>query len=474
MNKVFKWFTAEGACEHAEAYTSWFARTFDVSNFSGIEKLFYCFLSYCAKLSVVPRRAFLVAYLSVDAKRDIKKYNIKTDTMESYDYREASQLEAAFSIIAQVAKDTYEQYLEEDISSRDFKVDIYDYMVSRSSEDIQKAMLDTYPKLTDGSDVRELSEHLKADLVTIEETFNTDKIKEIDYSSSSNDGETKMRFLCPTRIPAIDGDCGGIYTRMLVTIAAQPGGGKTRLALVHYAYQVLTVAKQDVLFYETELSVSQTKNILIAYHITQIYGGRIKIPDSLMNKPEDMTEQQKQIYESAKIDLFESDKYGKFIVKEECIVENLEDELRSFVKISDKPGLIVIDYMGLIESVPASKWDKSLDDYQIITNAYKIVRKILKAYDVGAVCINQYNDKGIDAAYAGKPMRSGYIQGGHITHRHTDYHLDMTYTEEQWLAHVRGLSSSKSRGSGGFSNALLQLDLSVSYFTQQVKQGRGA
>ena len=128
----------------------------------------------------------------------------------------------------------------------------------------------------------------------------------------------------------------------------------------------------------------------------------------------------------------------------------------------------MIDYMGLIQSEPESKWDKRLEQYEIITRGYEETRRILKHIDVSAVCINQYNDKGIDAAYAGKPIRSGHVQGGHIVQRHTDYDISMTFTEEQKLAQVRSLSTSKTRGTAGFSNVLLSTDLSVSIFRQEL------
>ena len=87
---------------------------------------------------------------------------------------------------------------------------------------------------------------------------------------------------------------------------------------------------------------------------------------------------------------------------------------------------------------------------------------------MAAVCINQYNDEGINAAYAGKTIRPGHVQGGHIANRHTDYDLSMTYTEEQKLANLRTLANTKPRGSGGFKPVQLKTDLSISMFRQEV------
>jgi hypothetical protein len=189
-----------------------------------------------------------------------------------------------------------------------------------------------------------------------------------------------------------------------------------------------------------------------------------------MNKYDEMTDEQKQIYESARIDLFESGNYGKFIFKEDLVVEDYYDEAESVAKVYTNLGLVVIDYMGLCSSVPSDKWARRREQYEIITDAYEITRKIVKRLNVAALCINQYNDKGIEAAYAGKAIRSGYVQGGHIVQRHTDYDMHMTFTEEQELAGVRTLSTAGVRGAKGFRNVLLSTDLSVSIFRQELRK----
>lgn len=468
MERVFKWFTKEGGDPRANIYTDWFARYFDPKDFDGVDRLFMCFLKYCSKLSVVPRKEFLTSYLKVDGKRDIKKYNVRTDTMTSLDYRESSQLEEAYQIISGAAQSAYDSYVQVDLTDRDFKIDIYDFMSEKRSDRIQQVMMEAYPRLTDGSNIGEVSTDLRNNLAELDEIYDTNKIKDIDYTTSNEDESGEMHFLAKTGIPCIDGDIGGIYTTLIYTFNGQPGGGKSRFVFVHFIYKVLTEAKKDVLLYELELSKGQVRNILIAYHITRVYGGRIKIPDSLMNKKQEMTDEQRQIYESAKIDLFESGNYGKLYIKEELVVERYRDEAISVIKASNNMGLIAIDYMGLAESQPESKWDRQKDGYEIITDAYIITRKILKTADIAAVCINQYNDKGIEAAYAGKPIRSGHVQGGHIVQRHTDYDLSMTFTEEQELAKVRMLSVSKRRGTAGFKNVMFSTDLSVSIFRQEL------
>lgn len=466
MEHIFKWFTAESECEYSGTYTRWFARNFKPENFYDIDRLFVCYLSYCSKLNIVPSKQFLLAYLKVDGKQDIKKYEVKTESLGSYDYRETSQLEEAYQAISQQASDTYDFYVQQDLTGHSFKVDIYEYIKTRKSDAIEKAMLRTYAKLTDGTDPTDVGDEMRRKLADIDEVFNPEKIKDIDYTGDTNE-DKKMDFVAKTGIPAIDGDLGGIYTRLIYTLTGQPKGGKTRFALTNFVYPVLVQAKKDVVFYELELTEMQVKNILIAYHIIKVYGGKVKIPDSLMNKGE-MTPEQQQIYESARIDLFESGRYGKFIFREECVVEEFQDELSNIIRDNPEVKLIGIDYMGMINSEPANKYERRKEMYQIITDAFKVVKTTIKRADCAAVCINQFNDDGIAAAYAGKPIRSGYTQGGHVVTRYTDYDLYITFTEEQWLAKIRILTLAAGRGSEGFGTVPLSVDMSCSLFNQEL------
>lgn len=466
MERILKWMTSEGS-DKAAIYTQWFANTFTPDNFSGIDEVYACFIKYCANLNIVPSQNFLESYLRVDGMSDVKRYNIKLEEMGAYDYNQLSQLMEAYEVIKQVASSTYEVYLESDLEGRDFKVDMYEFMSMMKSEKITQAMMRTLPAMQDGSNITEVSKALQSSLASIDYTYNVEKIKDIDFTPSSKREKQKMVRIAMTGIECIDSDAKGIFTHLIYTINAQPSGGKTRFAFIHFAYRVLVQAKKDVVIYETELTEAQTENIFIAYHITQLYGGTIKIPDTLINNG-DLTPEQERIVESARIDLFESGKYGNLLIKDECVVESLENELWAIVRTYPNMAMIMIDYMGLIKSRPVNRFDRRLETYQIITDAYIAVRNVVKVAPVCGVCINQYNDEGIKAALAGKMIGPGHIQGGHIVHRHTDYDLSITYTDEQKLAQIRNLQNSKTRGTGGFNPAILRVDLSVSIFRQEV------
>lgn len=462
MEHILKWFTDKGD-SNALAYVMWFANIFSPNDFNGIDSIMAAYLKYCADLSVVPCYRYLLSYLKIDGMKDVKRYNIKFDDMDSYDYDQLSQLMEAYEVIKQVTTSAYEQYMQEDLTGREFKVDMYEYMSSVKSERISQVLMKMLPKLTDGSDVNQLSDDIKYELTHIDEIYDVSSLDEID-TTVANIQEQKMEQITDTGIDAIDGDIGGIYSHLIYTLNAQPAGGKTRMALIHFIYRVMVKAKKDCGYYSTELTATQVKNILIAHHVAQLFGK--KIPDSLMNKGELNAEQQKY-YETAKADLFESGKYGQLIVKEECIVEKMKGEINAMCRANPNLKLICVDYMGLVESEPEGKYAKRLDGYEIITEAYKVIRRFVKTKNIAALCINQFNDKGIEAASTGKTIKSGYVQGGHIVNRHTDYDLCLTYTDEQKMGNIRTLQNTKTRGTEGFKPVTLRVDLSVSLFQQE-------
>ena len=466
MEKVFKWLTQDGGDPKAVTYVNWFARNFSPNDFTGIDRLMVCFIQYCASLSISPTKKFFMSYLKVDGKRDMKKYNIRTDTMSSFDYNETSQLEAGFQTLAGIAGDTYDRYMEQDLTDRSFKVDVDMFLSEMQTEAIQSTFYKYFSQLSDGFDPRDVSLGARSALAKVDTVFDRGKIKTVEYVSAADD-DLDMRFICKTGLPCIDGDVGGIYTDMIYTFTGQPGSGKTRFAWVHFVYQIITVAKEDVLVYNLELSDSQAKNIIIAYHILRLYGGRIKIPDSVMNKKE-MTEEQQRIYEAAKIDLFESGNYGKIIIRGQLVVEEYEQEVTDIKRDNPNLSFVTIDYLGFSKSKPTTKWDARKQKYEIITDAYDISVDLKKALHIGFLCLNQYTDEGITAALAGKKIRSGHVQGGQVVERHSDYDMTMTMTEEQELANVRSLSIAKKRGSKGFNNVTISVDLSVSIFRQEV------
>lgn len=468
MDKLFKWFTTK--CDKAYINLCWFTSVFKVENFEKLDRLFFSFLLYCAFLGVEAKRKYLEAYLVTDGKTDVKKYNIRLDTLAALDYKEPAAFEEAFKIIGKTALEAYDNWFAEEINSDDsFKVDVLTFMSEYKKKSLENVFYKYVPKLSDGTDIDEVSSGMQFEFSVIDETFSKDKLDELDFMTGTKKDRKgnvkKMRRLFFNGLPCIDADSKGVWTKEIVTLNGQPGLGKTRFACKHYIYPALVEGKIDVLYDSMEMPEFKIKNMLVAIHIINIYRGAVKIPDSLMNKDE-LTTEQKQYYNSAWIDLFESGKYGNLYFRMNEPVQTMKKKTYNLIKLNRNIQLWVLDYMGRLKSKPQSKFDKSLDQYQIVTEGYEIVREITDTADIASLCLNQYNDKGIAAALAGKQIQPGFIEAGHIVHRITDYDLSLTSTEEQQMAHIAMINTTKNRGNEGFKNVQLQMDRSISSFVQ--------
>lgn len=469
MDKIFKWFTEESGKDASLAYCAWFTKEMDVDSFRGVDKLIVCFLRYCSTLHTKVSKRALSFYIKNDLEKDIKKYNIKSDTMDAYDYTQISQLKEAAGILGGLLTSSYDSFVMQDLTDHEFRLDMANFFSERKADAMQTLFTEFYPRTMDGSNLEEIGAEMKHHISKIETTYNINKIKNLDFIEARGTGDTSddedLEYLFDTNIPCVDGDYLGVYTHLMTTLNAQPGGGKTRMGSIHWAYQCM-MAGFDCIWYGTELTRTQMENILTAYHIVQLFGGEKKIPDSLLNRKKELSEEQYRIYEAARIDLFESGNYGKFLYTRGCVLEELDDEVRNLLRVNKNIKLLVIDYMGLIRSVPRDSRARSLEKYQIIEKAYEIVRGILMDCAIHALCINQYNEEGIKAAENGKPIRAGMTEGGHCVFRYTDYDLNLTYTNEQKISSVRMLETGKTRGTPGFDKTMFKVDLAVSLFQQ--------
>lgn len=443
---------------------AWFIRTFNMDDFSGIDRLFYVYLNFCRSLMVDPKSS-LDTYIITDVIKDIKKFNIKLDTQVSLDYDEPSQLREAAKIISEIAKTTHTRYIADPTQKKDFKLVALEVMDKMKQKKLEELMINAFTDITNGEDVTASANGLSRRIRDINTRLDKESLNNIDFKSSGQNDD-RMKFIAKTDLPCIDGDIGGIYAPLIYTLNSQPGGGKTKMSWTHFSYPVIR-AGYDVLYYELELSRGQMENIAVANHIANLYKGRVKIPDTELNKFDELSPEQQHIYHAAKGDLFENERYGQFSVQTDLVCETMEEDIESKILQSSNLGLIVIDYVGLIRSVPQTKFDRRLEKPTIISMAYEIMRRISKKYHIAVLMINQFNDAGIDAALAGRYIKPGMVQGGHEPGRYTDYDLNLTCTPEQKVAGLRTLSTAtKTRGSKGFPDQLLDTDLAISVFRQ--------
>lgn len=467
MEEIFKWFTLED--EQTYMRVSWFTDNFRVDAFEGVDRMLMLFLKYCSSLGIIAKQEYLHVYLTTEGMSAVKSENVRLDTVTPFNYDEPGSLQEAVRIITEATLAAYEQYTTVDLTNHVFKMDMNTFMESCKSQELQNVFSREYPRLMTGESKDEIISSTQLALSMIDEDYSKEKLDELDFlafGSYSRESKSKQEFITDTGMPCIDGDIGGIYTRQVWTFTGPPGGGKTRFALAAFAYRCAVFHHKDVLIDELELTKTEVENILIAHHIVQMFRGKVKIPDSLMNKG--LTDpQQQKYYEAAKIDLFESGKYGRIEVSDKALdIESLRKKRLQYFKLNSNTKLWIIDYLGLLSSKPLDKYAKHLMKYEIITEGIETIKRIVKAANVGAFVINQYNDEGIKANSMGKPIKPGMMEGGHIIQRHSDYDVAMTMTPEQELARQCMFSTVKKRSAAGFQNVPSQNDLSVSMFKQ--------
>ena len=469
LSNIFKWFTLQE--DMTVPRISWFVKQFEPTDFDGIDRMMVAFLHYCSWLCIPAERKYMQTFLQVDGKRAVREYHVRLDMVEGFDYNEPAAFEEAYRVIVATSLQAYDTYLTVDLDGHLFKVDMSAFMTTEKSEATRKVMAENFPKLGEGSDVDDVIDSIQADLGSIQRKYDRKYLDKLDFltGNAASRGEETLDFLFHTGIPCIDGDIGGAFTRQVWAFTGQPGAGKTRFAMAHFAYRAAVVGKLDVLVDELELSEMEIKNMLVAHHIVYLYGQKIKIPDSLMNKGQ-LTAEQKRIYEAAKMDLFESGKYGKIMIRtDSLVVEDIQKDIMSIARMNRNFKVWIVDYAGLVESHPLDKYARRLDEYERIAELYKTGKKVVKDANLFMLVLNQFTKEGILAATAGKTIVAGMVQGGQIVERHADYDFYMTMTEEEEIANMCSMSTLKKRGATGFKNIPFTKDLSVSIY-RQVKE----
>lgn len=476
MKGIFKWFTLQDGGVSI-VRLSWFVEHFTVFEFHDVDRMLFAYLEYCAKLGIPAIKKYLDAFVRTEGRKVIRKYNIKLATMDNYNYNEPAALEEAFRVIRDTCYQAYDSYCEQELDEGAFKVDMQMFFAEGRTNAIQRAMAEAFPKLSSGGDSVEIAADLQARLDTIQTLYDEDDLDELDFLTNA-DGKPKdkdrMEFLFNTGLPCFDGDTGGVHSKQVIAEVGPPGSGKSRLAFIHGAYSAMVDYGLDVRIDELELSKMEVENIMIAYHLIRLYNGQIKIPDKVMNRrnPDGspaMTPEQLRYYEAARMDLFESGKYGRCDIHagKSLNVFGLMKRMYTYLRNNRKCRLWIIDYAGLAEYNSDEKYAGHKEEYEIIQDLYKISKKLANKADIAVWIVNQFTKEGNAANDAGKTIMPGHIQGGQIIDRHADYSLVMTMTPEQKLAKQRCLSSGKVRAATGFSNVEYMTDLSVSIFNQK-------
>lgn len=474
MKRVFKFFT-EG--ENASLYSSWFISSFPIKHFAEMDKMMYLFLDYASKLGIPASMKYLRAFLKTDAKRLMFEHNIKINEIGVADFNDPAQLEEGFRVMAVALQQYYEVLVTaEDFSSTlsDFKVAVREFLIGKKKELLTKLIMDSYSSLN-SEEIDDIFGRIGYDIEEISDTYSDEKIGDLDFLLNNRLDEGKagsMTKVCPTEVPCIDGDVGGIFERMIFTYTGLAGSGKSRFASHYFTYIPAVLFGVDVRYDSLELSEGQIENILIAIHIINIWKGKIKIPDSVINKGE-LDDDAMKYYNAARQDLFNNPKYGKIYINDKpLVVEKFYSSARQFLSFHKNVKVWNIDYAGMAISQPQSRYASKLNTKaDIIAKLYNDVRRVANLTGCAFMMLNQYNREGAEKAKAGKTIDQGDIQGGQTVHQFTDYNIYSVQTPEQKAASLLDMTADKVRGAKGFSRVLFTTDLSVSKFEQMKGKG---
>ena len=345
LHSIFSYFISRGDAADAKrlGYLSWFVLQFPADEFRREEAIFRDFMGYCNKLSVPLKQKYLEVYLSTELKKFLVESKVKIDGTENLSYDDPNSLETAIATTKDVMLSSYRQLEGTHIPFEDFPVDVDKFMKERLDERTTEILSRTYDLISQKGDPGGATGWLREQIAALEITDGT-------ATSQSMDP------LVDTGIPAIDNDLVSLCRTQLLDISAPPGAGKTRFALGVFAHRAM-LKGLNVLYFTLEQSRSEAEAMLVARHTLQMFGDIIS--DKMITTRSVPPELQPKV-EAARIDLFESGKYGKIGIQEtDLYLEDFIEKIKTQDRINGPYDIIIIDHMSLLQSNPP-KYGRSL------------------------------------------------------------------------------------------------------------------
>lgn len=466
MDTIFSHFISrgeDGASKRRLAYASWFIESIPESEFKGDDLIFYKYLEFSDKLGVSITYRYFQVWLDTELTEILHKTKAKVTGTETLNFEEPVSFATACRVTKDVMSDNFNVLEKTESQIDDFKIDIASYFNRKRKERLTQALASTYDLLNQAGSVTEASAYALDNIGCVDAIYDVTKLDALNTSTSSDNKEDKLQKVTDSGLPAIDADSLGIYETQLFDIEAQPGIGKTRFLLGTFVYRALTVYKKNVAVFALEQTEEEVKNMLIARHVFTMFN--IQVNSKMLNTgllPEDVQTK----VEAAKIDLFESGKYGK-LYAEECslYVETFISKFRTTDRLKGPFDLICIDYVGLVESRPA-QFQKQLMEFEIIRNTLRYFKQYLRNTRKAGITISQFNGKGITAGENDKEITTEMAQGGPAVYRNTDYNIALSCSNSMRLQQKRRVSQPKVRDSKGFDTFIVDTRLGFCYFRQ--------
>ncbi len=472
MNEIFTHFIARpedgDLGDRRLAYASWFVESIPELEFEGDELLFYEYLKYSVEINVPIVFKYLQVWCSTELREVLHRTGARVLGCESLRFEDPASFETIYQTSIRVLEDDYKVLEVMDSDVMDFKIHSASYFTMRRKESLTRALSRTFDMLNDTDSVDSAADYAEESILSVKDIYNVDKLEDLDSDEFSDVDELhKMTFITDCGIPAIDNDSRGIYTTQMFGIEGSSGAGKTRFVLGTWIYRALVEHKKNVLYYALEQSKQEIKSMLIACHVFHLFN--IQINDKMVYTNE-VPDELKSKVEAARMDLFTSGKYGKFVCIETVLyVETFISDIKTKNKLKGPFDLICIDYMGLLESKPFNKYDRAKDQTECIRTGYKLFKRYLRNNGKAGIAIGQLNRDGVAAGEQDKNITTDMAQGGMAVFQNADYNIELTMTETMKLQQKRRVSQAKVRSAAGFPRFLLDTRLGFLYFKQVVQ-----
>lgn len=217
------------------------------------------------------------------------------------------------------------------------------------------------------------------------------------FSKLKNDSLNTTIFGLSSGFYELDLMTQGLQPSDLIVIAGRPSTGKTSLGL-SIAINILKSSKLAILFFSLEMSKEQIVNRLLAME-TNIDPVRLKTGQFDTTDWKKLTKIMKVI---AKLPLFVDD-------TSRISVQEIQSKIRNILFHHNNLGLIVIDYLQLIEN-SSSKNENRVQELADITRSLKIISR---EFNISIIVLSQLN-RSVESRLDKKPLLSDLRESGAI------------------------------------------------------------
>lgn len=463
LDSIFSYFVAreDGLDNKRLGYLSWFVLQYPQEEFRREEAIFRDFLEYCTKLSVPLKQDYFEVYLSTRLKKFLVESKTKIDGTENLSYDDPNSLETALSTTKEVMLASYREIAANDAKVEDFPVYADKFRSKRLNDRTVEVLGQAYDRISKG--YGDAAEWSREQLTQLSDTYSEESMEEI---VTYETGGVAMEPVINSGIPAIDADIVNLCRTQLLDISAPPGAGKTRMAIGVFSHRAV-LAGRNVLYYTLEQSKQEIEAMLVARHVYHMFNHFVS--DKMILSDTVPPELRAEV-ETARIDILESGRYGKFkAIESDLYLESFIEKIRTQDRVDGPFDIIIIDHMSLMQSMPP-KYGRQLDDYKVVAKSYrKFKNYVRKARKLG-ISVNQFNREGIEASRQDKEINATMGAGGIEAYRSTDANITITYTETMAAQGLRRISLPKSRSSEGFGSIMVRTWLGSCYFQQESKK----